>query len=82
MTITRPNIRENKPGERSMPEVLFTGVCTGAVFMCWVEDISGAGCCTRFINYAVQVTRKYLRFSQNGTFGTKVPYLVVWCHKF
>ena len=130
MTITRPNIRENKPGERSMPEVLFKGVCvvvqfypwfkfyfllffgivmydnnmimslkqkkrkfepriklnhnicTGAVFMCWVEDISRAGCCTRFINYAVQVTRKYLSFSQNGTFGTKVPYLVVWCHKF
>ena len=82
MIITRPNIRENKPGERSMPEVLFTGVCTGAVFMCWVEDISGAGCCTHFINYAVQVTRKYLRFSQNGTFGTKVPYLVVWCDKF
>ena len=58
-----------------MPEVLFTGVCTGAVF------VLGRGYLRRWPlhrPYAVQLTRKYLRFSQNDTFGTKVPYLVVW----
>ena len=61
MIITRPNIRENKPGERSTPEVLFTGVCTGAVFMCWVEDNLRSWLLHTL--YAVQVTRKYLRLS-------------------
>jgi len=44
-----------------MPEVLFTGVCTSAVFMCWAEDNLRSWLLHTL--YAVQVIRKYLRLS-------------------
>ena len=44
-----------------MREVLFTGLCTRTVFMCWVEDNLRSW--PLHTLYAVQVTRKYLRLS-------------------